>query len=132
MGPPVTGRCFQRGLSAEPGEPRPDPVRSVFVERRIPALTILAITFLCAALGLFETVGGVLILTPFLVLVLPLLAGFDPADPVIEKLIGILGLDHTGGSSRSRPDCDSIDHPLHGRIVAGSLRSRGPPLPVVS
>lgn len=104
-----------------------DPVRSVPMVRRVPTVMILAISSLCAALGLFESANGVLMLTPVLVVALPLLAGFNPAGPAVEKLIGILRLERPRVGDRLPAVFSSATFPLHGRTAAFSLRTRGPP-----
>lgn len=98
------------------------------MERRAPAFTILAITSLCAVLGLFESVAGVLVLTPFFFLLLPLLAGFDPAGPAVERLVGILGIDRATGPARPAAFLPEEIHLPGDRSAALSVWSRGPPL----
>lgn len=96
------------------------------MERRAPALTILAIGALCAGLGLFETVAGVLTLIPFLLLVLPLLAGIDPAEAAARALTGIVDRPAPAAPCPA-PRLAVPRFPAHGRLVAASLHPRGPP-----
>lgn len=98
------------------------------MERRAPALTILAISVICAGLGLFDSATGVLTLTPFLLLVLPLLAGFDPAGAAVVTLAGILDRP-ASGTGRPAARVAVPRFVSHGRLVAATLRPRGPPVP---
>jgi len=88
---------------------------------------ILAISALCAALGLFESAAGVLMLTPFLLLVLPLLAGFDPAGPAVARLIGILDARRKPGAAVPRVAAGSRVRFRRTRITGTLASPRGPP-----
>ncbi len=93
----------------------------------MPAFTILAITSLSAILGLFGSAGGVLVLTPFLLLVLPLLAGFNPGAPAVEKLARMLRSDQPPAAAAPRFALAPVTNRPFGRTADRAVAPRAPP-----
>lgn len=93
----------------------------------MPAFTILAIISLSAMLGLFGSVGGVLILTPFLLLILPLLAGFNPGAPAAEKLARMFSPDRPPAAAPPWVTFVFLSDRPFGRTGDRAIAPRAPP-----
>jgi hypothetical protein len=98
---------------------------------------LLAVAVLGVAIALAETITGLdtglLLLSPALVLLLPLLAGRYLGEDTLERL--------AARHSRPRPHVRAVSSPLPrprpratlvrgGRLLAAALAERGPPLTV--
>lgn len=96
--------------------------------KRIHVIAVaLALLALMAVAGLLGSGPGLLMVSPFLTLLLPLLAGLYPGQRVLDGLIDLL--DPAGRRRREPGRLRRLDFFWRGQSVriAGSIGSRGPP-----
>jgi len=97
------------------------------MKRLLTISVALALLALMVAAGLLGSVLGLLMVSPFLALLLPLLAGLYPGERVLDGLISLLEspAGRRGGAGRARrPDFWRQGQSVR---IAGSIGSRGPP-----
>jgi len=98
------------------------------VERRASAAPLAAVAFIGVALGLLDGAGALLMLSPFLSLVLPLLAGLDPVTPSVECLLAWFRLRARRGAGRSAAALPEACRRIQSLLTVGACGSRGPPV----
>lgn len=97
------------------------------MKRLLTISVALALLALMGAAGLLGSVLGLLMVTPFLALLLPLLAGLYPGERVLDGLISLL--ESRAGRRRGAGRARRPVFRWRGQSVriAGSIGSRGPP-----